>query len=363
MGIDLREIPFVFSKELLNKNRVLTMSNNRKCNYLIVDCGKNLTTMMGVNIQGNRKDILIIKTFTNKSFTELVVEAYWLCCEFGISIILADKLGMGLGFISTFKSNIKQHEIQIREINGLEINNQILVSEIISDLNNGLLRFLQTPELAKMSYQKPFLGLSNIMEYHRETDELINEINNIEFKVIGGNVKLSRINDTIGKTRVNCLLMFYSYPIVSFIDNKEYETQKRINQYNISKEIFLKYIFKCIDNEKINVIFYHSGNHKIGRFHDFTREDQFQIFIKYHIKDIKLSKENLEIIFFNGSSIRFVFAGNNARGYRYHFAVIDTGIEKEIFDSVVSCKGILFDIAKREGRLEKDNYNIEFIDM
>jgi hypothetical protein len=353
----------MISKELLNKNRVLTMSNNRKCNYLIIDCGKDLTTMMGINIQGNRKDILIIKSFVNRKFAELVEEAYWLCNEFGISIILADKLGMGLGFIETFKANIKQNEIQIREINGLEIANQILVNEIINDLNNGLLRFLQTPELAKMSYQKPFLGLSNIMEYHRETNELINEINNIEFKAISGNVKLSRIDDIIGKTRVNCLFMFYAYPTVAYVDNKEYEVQKRINKYNISKEIFLKYIYKCIDNEKINVIFYHSGSNKIRQFYDFLNEERFQTLIKSNVKDIKLSKENLEIIFFNGSSIRFIFAGNNARGYRYHFAVVDTGIDKEIFDNVVRCKGILFDIAKREGRLKEDNYNIEFLDI
>jgi hypothetical protein len=54
------------SKDLLNKNRVLTMSNNRKCNYLIVDFSNAETVMMGINTQGNTKDIIVNNTKIDK---------------------------------------------------------------------------------------------------------------------------------------------------------------------------------------------------------------------------------------------------------------------------------------------------------
>ena len=273
MSIDLREIPFIFSKELLNKNRVLTMSNNRKCNYLIVDVGRDLTTMMSISDQGIRKDILVIKTFISKTFSELVDEAYWLCCEFNIQIILADKLGVGLGFIEEFKNNINPNNVDIRALDGREISQFTNIKEIQNDLHYGNLRFLQSPELAKTSYVKPFLGLSNIMEYHKETDKLIDEISNIEIKTnSSGKLQLSRTDETIGKFRVNCLLAFYSYPMshvaveqdnsdVSF--KEKYDVTKRIAQYEVIHGTFYKYLFKCVENDGIKVLFYHNGKHKI----------------------------------------------------------------------------------------------------
>jgi len=355
-------------KELLNKNRVLTMSNNRKCDYLIVDVGNNLASIMAINNQGNSKDILVVKTFENKKFSELVDEAYWLCTEFGIRIILADIRGSGLGFIDTFKINIKQDYIQIKALDGNKINQFVNINEIVNDLNNGVLRFLQTPELAKNTYIKPFLGLSNIIEYHKETDKLIDEVNNLEIKMRLGNIVLGRLDDIIGKTRLNCLLMFYSYPMncvdsENNTDNKQYDIAKRMAQYEVIHGTFYKYLFKCIENEKINVIFYHSNKNKIEQFKNIVKENNFVNLSEKYIDRIIVSKDRFEIIFLNSSQIRFIYASDNARGYRYHFAVVDREIEKDMFDNVIAGKSVLFDMAKRDGRLEKDNYCIDFIEM
>lgn len=105
----------IITKELLNKNRVLTMSNNRKCNYLIVDVGMNKSaTMVGINTQGNSKDILVIKEFINNTYDELVDKAYWLCREHDIQIVLCDKMGCGLGFIEVFNDKIDPRNATIR---------------------------------------------------------------------------------------------------------------------------------------------------------------------------------------------------------------------------------------------------------
>ena len=366
-------------KVLLNKNRVLTMSNNRKCNYLIVDVGntegdsKDVTTMMAINNQGNTKDILVVKTFTNKKSKELVDEAYWLCCEFGINTILADNIGLGLGFIEAFQENIDSDNINIIPLDGIKISKFINIRDIIDDLNNGKLRFLQTPELAKNTYIKPFLGLSNIIEYHKETDKLIDEINNLEVKLRLGNIILDRLKNTIGKSRVNCLLMFYSYPM-SMVDKVEifnddieqYDEIKRIEKYNIIHGTFYKYLFKCIENENINVLFYYNNKNKVTQFQNMIDEEQFNNLIKKHVSRINMSKDYFEIRFNNDSSIRFVYGRDNARGYRCHFAVVDTEIDREIYNNVICGKTILFDMVKRDGmdsRLKDDNYCVDYIEM
>lgn len=364
------------SKELLNRNRVLTMSNNRKCDYLIVDVSattgnsKDITTMMGINTQGNRKDILILKTFVGKSFKELVDEAYWLCCEFGIKTILADNMGLGLGFIETFEMNINPNNVSIRALNGRKISQSVDIKQMQNDLYCGNLRFLQSPEIATTSYVKPFLGLSNIMESHKETDELIEEISNIKIGMNLGNVKLSRIKDTIGKSRFNCLLAFYSYPMSAVVSeqeeskdtNREYEITKRVSQYEVIHGTFYKYMFKCIENDEIKVLFYHNDKHKILQFQNITDEDKFRTLFLKNIKSINKSKDRFEIFFHNGSSIKFVYANDSARGYKCHYAVVDSEIEREVFDNVIRGETILFDMAKRDGNI-KDIYNIDYIEM
>ena len=372
MSIDLREIPFIFSKELLNKNRVLTMSNNRKCNYLVVDVSKDSTTMMAISDQGIRKDILVIRTFENKTFSELVDEAYWLCCEFNIQIILADKLGMGLGFIEKFNNNINPNNVDIRALDGREISQFTNINEIQNDLHYGNLRFLQSPQLAKTSYVKPFLGLSNIMEYHKETDKLIDEMSNIEIKTnSSGKIQLSRTDETIGKSRVNCMLAFYSYPMSHVVETdssddisfkEKYDVTKRIAQYEVIHGTFYKYLFKCIENDGIKVLFYHNGKHKLKQFQNITKEDDFRKSFSNDIKSLSITKDGLDIVFFNGSFIRFVYGDQNSRGQRYHYAVVDSDLEKDIFYSVILPASVLFERDKDNIGL-KDNYNIETIEM
>jgi hypothetical protein len=365
----------MITKELLNKNRVLTMSNNRKCDYLIVDVSattgsnKDITTMMAINTQGDRKDILVIKTFIGKSFMELVNEAYWLCNEFYIKIVLVDKLGLGLEFIEQFKNQINPNNISIRSLDGRKINQFIDIQQIQNDLQYGNLRFLQSSELALTSYLKPFLGFSNIMNSHRETDELINEISNIKINVEKV-VKLSRIDKNIGKSRVNCLLGFYSYPMSCdselendiLKDKEKYYITKRISQYEIIHGIFYKYIFKCIENDGIKVLFYHNGRHKIKQFQNITQEDDFRKLFSKNIKHISISKDYFELIFFNGSSIKFVFGGESSRGSKCHYAIVDSEIEKDFYYSVIIPTCVLFDMDKEDMRL-KDNYCIETVDM
>ena len=369
----------MITKELLNKNRVLTMSNNRKCDYLIVDVSatkgnnRDITTMMAINNQGNRKDILVIKTFIGKSFAELIDEAYWLCNEFGIQIILADKSGMGLGFIEQFEMNINPNNVSVRALDGRKIYQSIDINEIKKDLQFGNLRFLQAPELAMVSYVKPFLGLSNIMDFHRETSELINEINNLEIKMESiGQPRLSRIDETIGKSRVNCLLAFYSYPMSGVVaENKEeldvsfkekYDVTKRIAQYEVIHGTFYKYLFKCIENDGIKVLFYHNGKHKIKQFQNIAEEEDFRKLFSKDMKKLSITKDGLDIVFHNGSSIRFVYGSQNGRGQRYHYAVVDNDLEKDIFYSVILPASVLFERDKDNMGL-KDNYNIETIEM
>lgn len=361
----------IITKELLNKNRVLTMSNNRKCNYLIVDVGRDSTTMMAINTQGNTKDILVIKTLYNKLISELVEEAYWLCNEFGIQIVLVDCMSIGLGFIEEFEMNINPNNATIRALDGRKVYQLENINKIQNDLKYGALRFLQSPELATTSYMKPFLGLSNIMNSHKETDKLINEVNNINTKVnLNGTARLCRINENIGRSRVNCLLTFYSYPMSVVIpdqeeskdNNKEFEIAKRMSQYEIVHGTFYKYMFKCIENNGINVLFYYNGKHKILQFQNIVKEKQFNTLFSNNIKSIKMSKNDLEIIFHNNSSIKFVFANDSARGYRCHYAIVDNEIERETFENVIYSKTILFDMAKKEEKI-KDIYNIDYIEM
>jgi hypothetical protein len=357
------------SKELLNKNRVLTMSNNRKCDYLIVDVGKEFTTIMGINAQGNTKDIIIIKTLYNKNYNQLVDEVYWLCKEHNTKIVLSDCLGYGLGFIDAFKMHINQSIISIREINGREILNNNILDILYEDLQNGVLRFLQTPEIANTFYNKSFLGYSSIMQYHKETDKLIDEINNIEIKYFNGRREIGRMDTDTNKSGVMCLLLYYSYPFSSINNNKdsknnekEYEIVKRMSQYEIIHGVFYKYLFKCIENDGINVLFYCNIKNKIEQFKNITQEVKFKDIFSKNIKDLKIWKDGLEIIFFNNSYIKFVLAGNGSRGCKCHYAVVDSDIKKDYCNDVIIPACVLFEMDKENKKL-KDIYNVEFIEM
>jgi len=379
MSVDLREIPFIFSKELLNRNRVLTMSNNRKCNYLIVDVyttlgnNEDVTTMMAINTQGNKKDILIIKTFVGRRFSELVDEAYWLCNEFYIQTILVDKSCMGIGFIEQFEANINPKNVSIKALDGSKIYLNIDIPEIQNDLRYGNLRFLQAPELAMTSYVKPFLGLSNIMESHKETDMLIDEICNISYKInSSGRISFTRIDESIGVSRLNCLLTFYSYPMSGMVDEvsknieidikEKYYVTKRIAQYEVIHGVFYKYMFKCVENDGIKVLFCHNGKHKIKQFQNITQEEDFRNLFSKDIEKIKISRDDFEIRFFNGSQIKFVSGGDSSRGSKCHYAVVDSELSRDIYNNVILPACMLFSRDK-EDKCLKDNYFIETVDM
>jgi hypothetical protein len=322
---------------------------------------------MGINNQNDINDIIVLKTIHHQTSEELVNEVYWLCKEHNTQIVLTDNVGYGLGFIDTFKQNIDPYYISIREVNGTKIYNFDVTNKIKEDLNYGRLRFLQIPELAEKYYQKQFLGYSSIMQYHKETDKLVDEIVNVNLQVKLGNVVFGKYDDDIGKSRVSCLLMFYSHPLDA-TENKDentisqYELSKRMSLYNIIYGTFYKYMFKCIENDNIQVLFYYRIKDKMKQFENITQEKEFRELFLDYIQTIKITKEDFEIRLHNGSRIKFVSGSDNSRGYRYHYAIVDKEINREIFDNVIRAKGVLFDMAEKEERL-KDNYNIEFIDM
>lgn len=358
------------SKENLNKNRILTMSNNRKCNYLIVDTSattgnnKDITTMMGINTQGNTKDILVLKTFVGKSVQELVNEAYWLCCEFNVQIVLADRNGLGINFVDLLEASINPNIIQIKTLDGGKINQTIDINDIINDIKYGKLRFLQYSELARNTYIKPFLGYSSIMEFHNETDKLINEIANIKIDYMPNrSIKFNMADESIGKSRVACLLAYYSY-LMSCIKSKDdknkekqYYITKGMSQYHIALGTFYKYMFKCIEKGNLNILFYYENKNKIKQFESMSEEKEFKEIFNEYITRIIISRDNFEIRFNNGSKIKFVYAGDSARGYKYHYAVVDSNIKEETFFNVIKPRGIPFDLCKNEIS------NIDFIEM
>lgn len=365
----------MITKDLLNKNRVLTMSNNRKCNYLVVDVGystgsgNNSASIIGINTQGKTKDILVLKEIPFNKTEDLVNEVYWTCKEFNIDIILADKQGFGIDFIDSFKSNIKSDDVNIRELSILKIDNYKAFINIKQDLENGYLRFLQTPEMAINSYQKSFLGFTNMMKFHQETTKLIDEIENIELVANGTqNIIYKRKDETIGKSRFNCLLLYYAYPEIAIVDKneeyyeKQYKVFKRMTQYEVIHGVFYKYMFKAVENDNIKTIFYYENKGKIEQFRNIIMENKFKELFNLYINRIISCKDSLSIFFNNGSSIEFKVGNDSSRGYRYHFAVVDTDINMDNFCNAIECKGVLFDIAKEKGLL-KDNYNIEFVQM
>ena len=358
--------------EKLSSQRVLTMSNNRKCNYLCVDVGRNSTTIMG--IQNNTYvmetiDVVFIKEIFNKKINKLVEEIRNICYEFDIHIVLTDIHGFGLGFYEEFNKNIPSNFISIRKVNILDYTSILI--EFENDVEKSKIRLLQTSKCAKLSYKKSFLGYSDIMNFHRETDELINEIKNLDIVCDNKRIKLQKINEDINDIRFRCLMLYYihTYNIENCkhikdydINEEVYNSIKEINKQKISRQVFYKYMFKAIDNKEIKIIFYHNNYFKLEQFKNIIKEENFKELFNDKIKEIKISKECIEIIFNNNSMIQFVYVSDNARGYRFHYAVVDSDINKEIFNDVVLPKGILFDIDKKKKNL-KDNYNIEFVEM
>lgn len=206
------------------------------------------------------------------------------------------------------------------------------------------------------------------MEYHKETDILINEIANIELKLNSNKVLLSCIDRNIGRSRFNCLLMFYGYPECGVVENnseddvKQYDITKRQSQNMMKRGILYKYVYKSIENDNIQTIFYYENSSKLCSFQSIVKEPEFKTLFDSYIRNIRISKDSLEIYFNNDSRIIFKLANDGSRGFRYHFAIVDTDITYDLFRDVISAKGVLFDMVKKEALL-KYNYNIEFIEM
>lgn len=220
----------MIEKELLNKNRVLTLDKNTRGTWLVVNISTESATMIVIDENGygtTNENIQFIKTFENKTYSELVDSARWICQEFSVARVLIESIGLGLGFVDAFRNNVPNTQIDVREFNKMSsVNKDKLImyakGMINKNLENGTLKFLQTPECAVNTYKYKFLGYSEVMEAHRETDLLIDELCNLDIKIISNKGVLDRIDKDITKNRASCLLLYYLY--LSDLENKAVET-------------------------------------------------------------------------------------------------------------------------------------------
>ena len=191
------------------------------------------------------------------------------------------------------------------------------------------------------------------------TDETLINANNIAYHYkrsklyanLQGEFIKSKIKD-VGDT----------YYAISEKINDDYEISKRNVLYQIVNGVFYKYMFKAIKYKQINIIFYISNCNKIKQFRNILDELNFRELFEKDIKQVISTSDKLEITFKNNSNIRFVYASDNARGYRYHYAIVDTNIDREVFCNIIEAKDILYDIDKEDRNLQ-DNYNIEYLEM
>ncbi|MGI5950113.1 hypothetical protein, partial [Peptoniphilus sp.] len=110
------------------------------------------------------------------------------------------------------------------------------------------------------------------------------------------------------------------------------------------------------------IIFFCSARAKTIQFKDIINEEKFKGLFNNEIQRLFSSKNDLRIELFNGSLIRFAYASDSARGYRCHYAIVDTDIDGEIYEYVIRPMTVLYDLGKEKKGL-KDKYNIEFVKM
>lgn len=204
------------TKELINKNRVLTISTNYKIDYLMINVDKDnndcIGSILGISTKDNTKDILLVKTFKEKTIEELVEKVYWICVEFNVRRVLCDTLGYSIAFYDCFVANINPHDLPIIAMKMVDRGAfGSIYKQIEKDLQIGTLRFLQDVELAKTFYKESFLGYSEVISFHKETDDLINQISSVKLTIKNG--YLIFISDKeIGKSQLVNLLMYYGFP-------------------------------------------------------------------------------------------------------------------------------------------------------
>lgn len=217
-----------FKKEILNQNRLLTMSTNRTGDYLIIDPDyqtKSSTIMVVKSHDGSVNDLIFIKQIKSTD------EIFDICFEFNIKKILVDVNGLGISMYDNIVQCIKLHKVSniftVVQVKG-HLNKDLINNEleyISQDIENGKLRFLQSTNCARVSYRKSFLGYSEIMNCHKETDKLVQEMGNIDIAV--DYHSYIRINSKDNINRFRCLMIYYSTYIVDkfvvFLNGEEKE--------------------------------------------------------------------------------------------------------------------------------------------
>lgn len=93
------------------------------------------------------------------------------------------------------------------------------------------------------------------------------------------------------------------------------------------------------------------------------REEEFKELFNKEIENLIISRDKIEIYFLNGSKIQFRYANYNARGYRYHYAVVDTNISREIFNNVIRAKNIPYYKQEEGMQTLEDIWRIEFMEF
>lgn len=137
---------------------------------------------------------------------------------------------------------------------------------------------------------------------------------------------------------------------------------KRENQYSKISSTFYLNMFKALENENYKIIFYIRDSGRLNTFWGIMKEDYFEKCFIDKITHIRQTKTNSQIILENGSKVDFIVATDNARGYRYHHAVVDTSISLEMYDHVIRTKSTHYD-RDRILAVVSDVEHIDFLDF
>lgn len=93
------------------------------------------------------------------------------------------------------------------------------------------------------------------------------------------------------------------------------------------------------------------------------REEEFKELFNKEIGNLIISRDRIEIYFLNGSKIQFRYASDNVRGCRYHYAIVDINISREIFNNVIRPKNIPYYKEEKEIQTLEDIWRIEFMEF
>lgn len=344
--------------DLINQSRTLTISNNRKIDYLMVDCGREDTTVIGLQ-ESCVNDIIYMDNIKSTKLKDIAKTIKDICYEFNIDNVLIDNCGMGTGLIE----NLELDKTIVKPFNNCQGKDYLF--DFHNDISKGRIRFLQSSLNAKSSYKKPFLGYSNIMKLHNSTDEFIEDIKNCELDGMSGKLKI------IGKTKyLGCLLMYYNYKRNLFKeivnDSKEKakrDTNIKMAKYEILHGLLYKHMYNSIEHGNLTTIFYMEDWSKLLKFRAMVQEEEFKNRFKTDMKNLLISKDNLQIQLFNGSIIRFLKASLSAKGYKYNFAIVDTNINRKEFDEIIDASLVPYRDDRSNPIDLNNNYYMEYADF